>query len=167
MLYHRWLKVCSVRRSNKSVLGHDFLSNMICHRILHMRNTTVIISEAGTVYPSWTPEFTPGFSGVHVIQSLAFCAVICVPLFIFFCHSCCSSIYGLRLPLWYICFCSTGGTHRVTIERHLEIVLNQSIRKWIQIASIKLELFSERTSAFLFFFSFFFLLFNNRRLIPS
>jgi len=141
MLYHRWRKVWSVCRSNNSVLGHDFLSNMNCHRILHMRNTTVIISEAGTVYPSWTPEFTPGFSGVHAVQSLAFCVVICILLFIFYWHYivCCSSIYSLQLPLWHVSFCFTSGTHRVTIERHREIVLDKSIRKWIQIASIKHE----------------------------
>jgi hypothetical protein len=32
-----------------------------------------LVSGAGTAYPSGTPEFTTGFSGVRVTRSLALC----------------------------------------------------------------------------------------------
>jgi hypothetical protein len=114
-VYDYSLLVLEICRGLGATINYDkttyvWLSNRSKkNSILHMRNTTVIISEAGTVYPSWTPEFTPGFSGVHVIQSLAFCAVICVPLFIFFCHSCCSykhvlQNYNISKELVQLCF---------------------------------------------------------------
>jgi hypothetical protein len=39
---------------------------MVCN----WSNTTSATSGAGTAYPSGTPEFTPGFSGVRVTRSL-------------------------------------------------------------------------------------------------
>ena len=49
------------------------VSFMIYHRICNKINTTGANSGAGTAYHSGAPEFTPGFSGVHVIRSLALC----------------------------------------------------------------------------------------------
>ena len=37
-------------------------------------------NEAGTVYPSGAPEFTPGFCGVRVARSLVFCVVLNISL---------------------------------------------------------------------------------------
>ena len=38
---------------------------------------------AGTAYPSEAPDFTPGFSGVHVVRSFVFCVMFCRSLFVF------------------------------------------------------------------------------------
>jgi hypothetical protein len=56
---------------------------------------------------SGVPEFTPFFNGVDVAQSVVFCVLFCISLFVFcllsFGHGivCPSSIYGFPLPLWY------------------------------------------------------------------
>ena len=70
-------------------------------RIDHSRLT-------GTAYPSGTPEFTPGFSGVPVTRSLVLyacfvdhCLSFCTVSFVH-CVVCSSSIYGFWLPLWYL-----------------------------------------------------------------
>ena len=59
-------------------------------------------SEAGTIYPSGTPEFTPVFSGVRFVRSLRFfCVVFCrslfVPLFFFFWTLCRLSFFDVRI----------------------------------------------------------------------
>ena len=68
--------------------------------------TTSAISGAGTAYPSGSPACIPCFSGVRVALSLAFCAMFCRSLFVFFsfgyCMVCLSLIYGFWLPLWYL-----------------------------------------------------------------
>ena len=46
---------------------------MTYHRIYNKINTTGTISGAGTAYHSGAPEFTTGFSGVRVTQSLVLC----------------------------------------------------------------------------------------------
>jgi hypothetical protein len=65
----------------------------------------ILVSGAGTAYPSGAPQFTPGFSGVRVARSLVLC--VC---FVARCLSFCSfghfffispSIYVFWLPLWY------------------------------------------------------------------
>jgi len=69
--------------------------------------TTGATSGARTAYPSLAPVFTPGFSGVRVAQSVAFCLyVLCmfcvcfVDRCLYFCHFpfdhyvVCSLIYG-------------------------------------------------------------------------
>ena len=37
------------------------LPGLLTNLIVCMNNTVVVFKEAGTVYPSWTPEFSPGF----------------------------------------------------------------------------------------------------------
>jgi hypothetical protein len=65
-------------------------------------------SGAGTTYPSGAHEFKPGFIGVRVTRSevLYVCFVDRCLSFCTFsfanCGVCPSSIYGFRLPLWYI-----------------------------------------------------------------
>ena len=57
-------------------------------------------SGAGTTYPSRAPEFTTGFSGVHVTRSLLLCVCFvdsCLSFCTFsfdHCVVCSSSIYG-------------------------------------------------------------------------
>jgi len=46
---------------------------MSYHLVCNYINTTDDTSGIGTAYPSTTPEFTPGFSGVRVTRSLALC----------------------------------------------------------------------------------------------
>jgi hypothetical protein len=46
--------------------------------------TTSAISGAGTAYPSGSPACIPCVSGVRVALSLAFCAMFCRSLFVFF-----------------------------------------------------------------------------------
>jgi hypothetical protein len=53
-------------------------------------------SRAGTVYPSRVHEFTTGFYGIPVAQSLVFCVVFCISLFVW--TLCCLS-FDLRLPI--------------------------------------------------------------------
>jgi len=50
---------------------------MTYHWVCNKSNTTGVTSGAGTAYLSGAPEFTPGFSGVRVAQSLVFCVVYC------------------------------------------------------------------------------------------
>ena len=70
--------------------------------------TTGATSGAGTAYPSGTPEFTPGFSGVRVTWSLVLCVCFvdsclsCCPFSFIHCVVCPSSLYGFWLPLWYL-----------------------------------------------------------------
>ena len=64
--------------------------------------------EEGTAYPSRSPEFTPGFSGIRVTRSLAVCVSYedrCLsfcPFFFCYCVVCSSPIYELWLHLWYL-----------------------------------------------------------------
>ena len=67
-----------------------------------------LLSGAGTAYPSGSPEFTPGFSGVRVTRSLVVyvcfadrCLSFCTFSF-GHCIVCSSSIYGFWLPFWYL-----------------------------------------------------------------
>ena len=56
------------------------------------------ICRAGTAYPSWAPDFTPVFSGVHIARSLVFCEIFCRTLFVllsfFFRPLCCLSLFN-------------------------------------------------------------------------
>ena len=52
--------------------------------VLLNTNTTVGNSGTGTVSPSGAHEFTPGFNGGRVPQSLVFCVVLCRSLFVLF-----------------------------------------------------------------------------------
>jgi hypothetical protein len=38
--------------------------------------TAVLVKQEGPAYLSGTSEFIPGFSGVHVAQSLVFCVLV-------------------------------------------------------------------------------------------
>jgi hypothetical protein len=85
---------------------------MLCflcyHRLCNKSNTTGVTSGAGTAYPSGAPEFTPVFSGIRVARSLVLCVVFGITLFailsfLIFGHcDVCPSIYGYRLPFWYL-----------------------------------------------------------------
>ena len=85
-------KAASVIRPNQLVRKcMDFTANtgiVSSHSIHHQRhhdlsvglnfcNTTVVAPGAGYAYPCRAPEFTPGFSGVHVAQCLIFYAMFC------------------------------------------------------------------------------------------
>ena len=56
------------------------------------------ICRAGTAYPSWAPDFTPVFNGVHIARSLVFCEIFCRTLFVllsfFFRPLCCLSLFN-------------------------------------------------------------------------
>jgi hypothetical protein len=60
--------------------------------------------------PSSISKFNPCLNGVRVAQYLVLCIVSWQPLFVFLScyfwklYLCPSSIYGLRLPLWYLRF---------------------------------------------------------------
>jgi hypothetical protein len=54
---HKWPHICSVCRSNKSILS----SFMTYHRVCYKSNTTDATCGAGTSYSSGAPGFTPGF----------------------------------------------------------------------------------------------------------
>ena len=75
-------------------------SVMPTHRHGNYINTTGITSEAGTVYPSGAPEFTPCFSDVRVTRSLVICVCFvdrCLSFCSFsfgYCVVCSPSIYG-------------------------------------------------------------------------
>ena len=62
-------------------------------------NTTDAICGAETAYPSGTPDFTPGFSGVRVARSLFFCVMFFELLFflIFWPWHCLSSYLRLLI----------------------------------------------------------------------
>jgi len=47
-------------------------------------NTTGVICGAGSVHPSGTHEFIPGFSRVCVARALVFCVMFCRTLFVLF-----------------------------------------------------------------------------------
>jgi len=75
---------------------------------LRLINTTGVTSGVGNAYPCGAPEFTPVFSGVRVTRSLVLyvcfvdrCLSFCT-FSIGHCVVCSSSIYGFRLPLWYL-----------------------------------------------------------------
>jgi uncharacterized membrane protein len=57
-------------------------SVMTYHQVSNKINSKGATSGTGTAYRSGTTEFTPGFSGVHVAQSLVFCVVFCRSLFV-------------------------------------------------------------------------------------
>ena len=59
-------------------------------------------------YPSGAPEFTPGFSGLVLLDVQLYALQIVVCLFSFgHCVVCPSSNYEFRLPLWYLQTCIT------------------------------------------------------------
>ena len=61
-------------------------------------------SGAETAYPSGAHDFTPSVNGVRVTRSsmCMFCWLLFVLLFFGHCVVFSSSIYGFRLPLWYL-----------------------------------------------------------------
>jgi hypothetical protein len=66
-----------------------------------MSNTTGATCGVGTAYLSGAPEFTYGFSGVRVAQSLVFCVLFCrffcVFLSFFLLPLYCLSLFDFRL----------------------------------------------------------------------
>jgi hypothetical protein len=69
-------------------------------------------------YPSWAPEFTPGFSVVRANRSLVLCVCFvdrCLSFCTFsvgHCVVCSSSIYRFWLPLWHV---SSNSSYQVFI----------------------------------------------------
>ena len=59
-------------------------SFMNYHRVCNKSNTTGGTSGAGTAYPSWAPEFTPGFQWGSFCSIYYFCVVFCRSLFVLF-----------------------------------------------------------------------------------
>jgi hypothetical protein len=57
---------------------------MTYHQFFNKNNTTGPISGAGTAFSFGAPEFTPGFSGVRITQSLFFCRASYRSMFVFF-----------------------------------------------------------------------------------
>ena len=55
---------------------------------------------AENAYPSGALEFTPDFSGVHVAQSLVFCVVFCISLFVLFLLTMGLSVLQVVFDLW-------------------------------------------------------------------
>ena len=55
---------------------------MTDHRVCNKSDTMNVKCGEGTFYPSGSPEFTPGFSGVHIARSLVFCVMFCRWLFV-------------------------------------------------------------------------------------
>ena len=102
---HKCPRVCSTCCKHFPVLS----SLMTYHRVCNQINTTGATSGAETAYPSGIPDFLQCFSGVRVARSL----VVCVCFQIVVCHLvlfhlaivsrvvCTSSIYRIRLSLWY------------------------------------------------------------------
>ena len=84
-------------------------SSLTYHRVCNQINTTSATNGAGDAYPFRAPKFIPGFQ-------LGWCYSIFSPMYIFcvdrclsfctfsfgHCVVCSSSIYGFRLPLWYL-----------------------------------------------------------------
>ena len=102
-LCQKWPRICSTCRKHLPVLSSFVTYHWVCNKI----NTMGATSGAETVYPSGAPEFTPGFSGVCVTQSLVLCACFvdhCLSFCNFSFGHCvvCPSIYGFWLPLWYL-----------------------------------------------------------------
>jgi len=52
------------------------------NRVCNKSSTADTTSGTGTAYPSGAHEFTPCFSGVRAAQSLVFCVMFCVSLFV-------------------------------------------------------------------------------------
>ena len=65
-------------------------------------------AKAGTAYPSGAPEFTPGFSGVHVTRSLVLNVCLVDRCLSFYPFRLTSALFVLQLlwftdsPLWYL-----------------------------------------------------------------
>jgi len=57
---------------------------MTYHQVCSKCKTTAVTGGAGTAYPSGAHDFTPGFIGDCVAQSLVFSLVFCRPLFVLF-----------------------------------------------------------------------------------
>ena len=66
----------------------------------------LVTSGAGTADPSGAPEFTPGFSGVPVTQSLVLCLCVCfVDRLSFFFWLLCYLFFDIQIlitSLWYL-----------------------------------------------------------------
>ena len=99
---HKWprIHVCSVCRNHNAV----FSSFITYHRVCNKSSTTGATCGAETAYHSGAPEFTPGFSWVHVARSLVFCVVyLNVTHFLHF-ASCCRSLFVLlSFFFWPLC----------------------------------------------------------------
>ena len=91
---HRWPRICSTCRKHFLV----FSSFMAYHLVCSYTNTTDNTSGAGTAYPSGTPEFNPGLSGVRVTRSLALCVWLFVLQYFFF-SSLCWLSFELRIMI--------------------------------------------------------------------
>ena len=111
-LCDKWPRIYSICRNHNSVLSS------------FMINTTGVSSGASTDYPSRATEPTHCISWVHVARSL----VLCVVFYGFVFDICFSfghlivypSIYGIRLPLWYLyTFWATTWNGRQQMEIYL------------------------------------------------
>jgi len=80
--------------SNTIFILHDF-------RVLNS-NTTGATNGAVTAYLSRKPPFIPVFSGFRIIQSLVFCVVCFVNIYLPFCHF--SIVNFISCPSSYTAF---------------------------------------------------------------
>ena len=105
------------------------------------------------VYPSRASEFTPGFSGVRITWSLVLCVCFvdrCLSFSPFSFGHCvfCSSIYGFRLPLWYLqtllnlstFYWSPCTKRRVSGHVQLTLVISNSMGPWKKFESTVVRL---------------------------
>jgi hypothetical protein len=96
------------------------------------RNKTGVTSGAVTTYFSEVPEFTLGFTGVHVAQYLVFYVVFC-RLLLYFSHCVvCPSLYVFRLPLWYLQLLLFNlNRYNYKTEQSLSSSFQQIILEWV------------------------------------
>jgi hypothetical protein len=90
-----------------ALLCYVLSSFMTNHRVCNYINTTGVTSGAGTANSSGAPEFIPSFWWGSCYSIFSFICMFCGSLFVLCAFSCghCvvfSSIYGFRLPLWYL-----------------------------------------------------------------
>ena len=115
---------------------------------LPMSKMTGVLSEAGTAYPSWEHEITPGFWDIRVAHLFSF--LCCV--FVFYlssscvlCAHCCQFLWIVHywLPLWVVfsnvCLIKLGWTDCqcsfIKSSQCLVVLIGNTIRDYWSIAS--------------------------------
>jgi hypothetical protein len=68
-LCQRWLLICSICRRHNTFLASSFKSY---YQICNKSNTTGATSYTRTAYPSWAPEFIPGFLNAFLLSIQAY-----------------------------------------------------------------------------------------------
>ena len=75
-------------------------------------------------HPSGAPEFTTGFSGVLVMQSLVFCVVFCRSLFVLLpplIWPLCFLSFDLRILITHLVSSNSSYIHRILYTRKLKM----------------------------------------------